>query len=62
MCESGMPDIVYDFDDHARYLDAWLDGPPLGNVVLIGHDGGGALASGWAARHPAGPRTAASLP
>jgi haloalkane dehalogenase len=52
MGESGKPDIAYDFDDHARYLDGWLDALELGNLVLIGHDWGGALAFDWAARHP----------
>jgi haloalkane dehalogenase len=50
MGRSGKPDIPYRFADHARYLDAWLDG--LDSVVLVGHDWGGALAFDWAARHP----------
>ncbi|MEV4184415.1 haloalkane dehalogenase [Streptosporangium canum] len=52
MGESGKPDIAYTFDDHARYLDAWFDALGLDDVVLIGHDWGGALAFDWAARHP----------
>jgi haloalkane dehalogenase len=52
MGESGKPDIAYTFDDHARYLDAWFDTLGLDQVVLIGHDWGGALAFDWAARHP----------
>jgi haloalkane dehalogenase len=36
----------------ARYLDAWFDTLGLDDVVLIGHDWGGALAFDWAARHP----------
>lgn len=52
MGESGKPDIAYTFDDHARYLDAWIDALDLGQVVLVGHDWGGALAFDWAARHP----------
>jgi haloalkane dehalogenase len=52
MGDSGKPDIAYTFDDHARYLDAWFDGLGLDQVVLIGHDWGGALAFDWAARHP----------
>jgi haloalkane dehalogenase len=51
MGESGKPDIAYTFDDHARYLDAWFDALGLDDVVLIGHDWGGALAFDWAARH-----------
>ena len=49
---SGKPDITYLFADHARYLDAWMDALCLDNVILIGHDWGGALACDWAARHP----------
>jgi haloalkane dehalogenase len=50
--ESGKPDIAYTFDDHARYLDGWLDALGVDEVVLIGHGWGGALAFAWAARHP----------
>lgn len=49
---SGKPRIHYTFDDHARYLDAWFDALGLDDLVLIGHDWGGALAFDWAARHP----------
>jgi haloalkane dehalogenase len=52
MGESGKPDIDYTFADHARYLDAWFDALDLQDVVLVGHDWGGALAFDWAARHP----------
>ena len=52
MGRSGKPDIAYSFDDHARYLDAWFDALALDDVVLIGHDWGGALAFDWAARYP----------
>jgi haloalkane dehalogenase len=52
MGDSGKPDIEYTFADHARYLAAWFDTLGLDNVVLIGHDWGGALAFDWAARHP----------
>jgi len=52
MGASGKPDIPYRFADHARYLDAWFDALDLRDVVLVGHDWGGALAMDWAARHP----------
>ncbi|MES4901857.1 MULTISPECIES: haloalkane dehalogenase [unclassified Streptomyces] len=52
MGESGKPGIDYTFADHARYLDAWFDALDLQDVVLVGHDWGGALAFDWAARHP----------
>ncbi|SEF91071.1 haloalkane dehalogenase [Nonomuraea solani] len=52
MGASGKPAIGYTFDDHARYLDAWFDALGLDDVLLVGHDWGGALAFDWAARHP----------
>ncbi|MEW2383910.1 haloalkane dehalogenase [Micromonospora sp. NPDC047707] len=52
MGRSGKPDLPYRFADHARYLDAWVDALDLREVVLVGHDWGGALAFDWAARHP----------
>ncbi|WP_049567598.1 haloalkane dehalogenase [Nonomuraea sp. SBT364] len=52
MGESGKPAIDYSFADHARYLDAWFDALDLDDVLLVGHDWGGALAFDWAARHP----------
>ncbi|MFC6898833.1 alpha/beta fold hydrolase [Nonomuraea dietziae] len=52
MGRSGKPGIAYTFADHARYLDAWFDALDLRDVVLVGHDWGGALAFDQAARHP----------
>ncbi|WP_086851207.1 haloalkane dehalogenase [Amycolatopsis kentuckyensis] len=52
MGRSPKPDIAYRFADHARHLDAWFDALGLDDVVLVGHDWGGALAFDRAARHP----------
>jgi haloalkane dehalogenase len=52
MGASERPSIEYSFDDHARYLDAWFDALSLEDVMLVGHDWGGALAADWASRHP----------
>ncbi|UOX89838.1 haloalkane dehalogenase [Amycolatopsis sp. FBCC-B4732] len=52
MGRSPKPDLAYTFADHARYLDAWFDELGLDDVVLVGHDWGGALAFDHAARHP----------
>ena len=52
MGESGKPSTAYRFADHARYLDAWFEALELDDVVLVGHDWGGALAFDWATRHP----------
>jgi haloalkane dehalogenase len=51
MGESGKPPLQYTYGDHVRYLDAWFDAMGLGEVVLVGHDWGGALAFDWASRH-----------
>ncbi|MFX0574320.1 haloalkane dehalogenase [Nocardia nepalensis] len=52
MGESGKPESAYRLEDHARYLDAWFDALGLDQVVIVGHDWGGALGMHWAARHP----------
>jgi haloalkane dehalogenase len=52
MGASGKPDIGYRFADHVRYLDAWFEALALAEVVIVGHDWGGALGMDWAARHP----------
>ncbi|MFB8282122.1 haloalkane dehalogenase [Nocardia colli] len=52
MGESGKPDSGYRLVDHARYLDAWFDALELDQVVIVGHDWGGALGMDWATRHP----------
>ena len=55
MGESGASategDQRYTFADHARHLDAWFDALDLRDVVLVGHDWGGALGFDWASRH-----------
>ncbi|MET0233639.1 MAG: haloalkane dehalogenase [Kibdelosporangium sp.] len=52
MGASGKPEIGYRFVDHAGYLDAWFAGLGLDEVVIVGHDWGGALGLHYAARHP----------
>ncbi|MET9492537.1 haloalkane dehalogenase [Nocardia sp. NPDC006630] len=52
MGASGKPDSDYRFVDHARYLDAWFEALGLEQVIIAGHDWGGALGMDWAARHP----------
>ncbi|MDQ7807838.1 haloalkane dehalogenase [Amycolatopsis sp. A133] len=52
MGRSPKPDIAYSFADHARHLDAWFGALGLDDVVLVGHDWGGALAFDHATRHP----------
>ena len=53
MGRSGRPTgAPYRFTDQARALDAWFATLALDEVVLVGHDWGGALALDHAARHP----------
>ena len=52
MGDSGKPDIDYTFADHARYLDAFIDGLGLDPAVLVVHDWGSALGMRYARRNP----------
>lgn len=52
MGNSGKPDLGYRFEDHARYLEGWFDALGLHDVVIVGHDWGGALGMDLAARQP----------
>src|ERR1700754_3891212 len=49
--DSGKPDIAYRVEDHARYLQAFIERLGLNEVVLILHDWGSALGLDWARRH-----------
>jgi haloalkane dehalogenase len=52
----------YRFVEHRRYLDTFVEQLGLAeNVVLVGHDWGGALAFDWARRHPAATRGIAHM-
>ncbi|MEU4193479.1 haloalkane dehalogenase [Kribbella sp. NPDC026611] len=43
----------YRFVDHRRYVDQFFDALGLtSDVILVGHDWGGVLATDWARRHP----------
>jgi haloalkane dehalogenase len=52
MGDSGKPDIGYRFVDHVRYLDEWIAKLGLAEMVIVGHDWGGALGMHYAARNP----------
>lgn len=44
---------TYRFADHSRYVDKFFEALGLtSNVILVGHDWGGVLATDWARRHP----------
>ena len=45
-------DSLYRFGDHRHYLDAFMEEMSLdSDLVLVGHDWGGALLFDWASRH-----------
>lgn len=50
--QSGKPDIAYRFEDHARYLDAFIAAAGIGSAYLVAQDWGTALAFDLAARRP----------
>ena len=50
--QSGKPDIAYRFEDHVRYLDAFLAAANIGQAYLVAQDWGTALAFHLAARRP----------
>ena len=50
--QSGKPDIAYRFEDHARYLDAFVAKMGIDSAYLVAQDWGSGLAFHLAARRP----------
>jgi len=50
--QSGKPDIAYRFEDHARYLDAFIAKLGVGSAYLVAQDWGTGLAFHLAERRP----------
>ncbi len=50
--QSGKPDIAYRFEDHVRYLDAFIATLKIKSAYLVAQDWGTALAFHLAARRP----------
>jgi haloalkane dehalogenase len=50
--QSGKPDIAYRFEDHVRYLDAFIAAAKVSSAYLVAQDWGTALAFHLAARRP----------
>jgi len=50
--QSGKPDIDYRFEDHVRYLDAFIAAAGISSAYLVAQDWGTALAFHLAARRP----------
>lgn len=53
MGASDKPAIDYRVEDHARYLQAFIEALGIEDVVLVLHDWGSALGLDWARRHSA---------
>jgi len=52
MGASDKPDLAYRFEDHVRYIDAFIEALGLSRVTLVIHDWGSAIGLHWAHRHP----------
>jgi haloalkane dehalogenase len=52
MGDSGKPKIAYTFDQHAQYLDAFIEATGLQDVTLAIHDWGSALGMRYARLNP----------
>ena len=50
---SDKPDIDYRFEDHVRYIDAFVAALGLDRLTLVIHDWGSAIGLHWARRHAA---------
>jgi haloalkane dehalogenase len=50
--QSGKPDIPYRFEDHVRYLDAFIAEMGIGSAYLVAQDWGSGLALHLAERRP----------
>ncbi|MGQ0622337.1 MAG: haloalkane dehalogenase [Panacagrimonas sp.] len=49
---SDKPELAYRFEDHVRYVDAFIEAMGLKRVTLVIHDWGSAIGLHWARRHP----------
>ncbi len=52
MGKSEKPKLDYTFDDHYKYLSAFVDQLQLDNLLLVLHDWGSGLGFNYAAHHP----------
>ncbi len=52
MGDSDKPDIGYTFEDHARYIDGFVEALGLEDVILVVHDWGSALGMRYARLNP----------
>jgi len=52
MGHSGKPEIGYSYEDHYRYLAAFIDTLGLDDITIVAHDWGAALAWDYARQNP----------
>ncbi len=52
MGRSDKPNIPYRFEDHARYLNGFIEALDLRNITLVLHDWGSGLGFHYGARNP----------
>ncbi len=50
--KSDRPDMGYKFLDHYKYVEDFIKALELKNIVIVGHDWGGALGFYYAMKHP----------
>lgn len=50
--KSDKPDIGYRFEDHVRFVDAFIETMGLSRMTLVIHDWGSAIGLHWARRNP----------
>ena len=50
--KSDKPKLAYRFEDHVRYIDAFIEALGLRTITLVIHDWGSAIGLHWARRHP----------
>jgi haloalkane dehalogenase len=51
MGESDKPDLAYTYQDHERYVDAFIEALGLRDITLVIHDWGSVLGFSYAMRH-----------
>lgn len=50
--KSDKPALAYRFEDHVRYIDAFIEALGLRTITLVIHDWGSAIGLNWARRNP----------
>ncbi len=61
MGKSDKPDLNYQFEDHIKYVEGFIEVLGLKKVVLVLHDWGGGIGFDYAMRHPENVRAIAFM-